>query len=337
MALRDDLSAALARIQALEQELAETRAELAALRNPVVAAPVRPEPPVSPTPAPAAPPAPTGPAPAHLPRTPLWWNNPWVLGLARAPARLAYVDKLGPPCLRMVSEAEPPQDRLLAERGHETANRLGPDLVVQLDTLELARIGWPGGELARLALPAPLAVPPLLEGDVVLCATMDGQLHRVDTRRWALLESRTHQGFQELTRLGLDRPRGALVDELPGKASAVLAQLRQLGWSVDRALVIDGGAVAALSRRFGDDVHWGLARLGSNAAAPRWLHEVGSGVASKLALVDGWLVGFSAAHRDSVVVDLDTGKRWLRLHGFWENARADILDDDGGHVATLAL
>ncbi|MCC6996953.1 MAG: hypothetical protein IT370_20235 [Deltaproteobacteria bacterium] len=322
MALRDDLTAALARIQALEQELAETRAELAALRQ---------------APAPLAP-APSTPraAPARQASGPLW-DSPWVLGLARAPTRLAYVDKLGPPCLRVVSETAPSLDRVLAERGHETANRLGPHLVVQLDTLELARIEWPGGELARLALPTPLAAPALLDGDTVLCATMDGQLHRIDAARWSLLESRTHQGGQELKRLGFDRARGALVDELPGQASAVLAHLRRLDWSVDRALVIDGGAVAALSRRFGDDVHWGLARVGSNAAAPRWLHEVGPGMASKLALVDGWLVGFSAAHRDSVVLDLDTGRRWLRLHGFWEDARADVLDDDGGHVATLAL
>ncbi len=337
MALRDDLSAALARIQALEQELAQTRAELAALRNPVVAAPVRPEPPVSPPPAPTAPPAPAGPAPAHLPRTPLWWNTPWILGLACAPTRLAYVDKLGPPCLRVVSEVEPQHDRLLAERGHETANRLGPHLEVQLDTLELARIEWPDGELARLPLPAPLAVPPLLDGDTALCATMDGQLHRIDARRWVLLESRAHQGGQELKRLGFDRARGAEVDDLPGESSALRTRLRKLDWRVTRALVIDGGAVAALSRRFGDDVHWGLARVDSAGAEPRWVHEVGTGMASRLALVDGWLVGFSAAHRDSVVLDLDTGKRWLRLHGFWEDARADILDDGGAHIATLAL
>ncbi|MCC6521383.1 MAG: hypothetical protein IT373_01855 [Polyangiaceae bacterium] len=323
MAWRDDLHAAQARIRALEEENASLRHELERARR-------------------AATPVPMPERAAHRPPAPLW-NEPWVAGLAVAPGKLAYTDALGPARLRIVPlDGGPVSELVLAEGGHQTANRAGDRIVVELEDGSLGTVAWPSGELeATLRLGAAMSVPPLVRGGELWCATRDQKLHRVDLARFQVLESRRSEGGQELKRLGFEAARGTSLELqiAARRASKKLdAALAKLDWEVRRAASVPGGIVLSLSRSFGSDYQWGLARSDEPGATLRWVHEIGAGSPGRLSLVDGWLVAHNVrTSESSVVCALDTGRVWLRIRGVWEDARATTLAEDGSSLRSVPL
>ncbi|MBI4953065.1 MAG: hypothetical protein HY908_13610 [Myxococcales bacterium] len=323
MAWRDDLHAAQVRIRALEEENESLRQELELARR-------------------AAAPAPALRRADRRPPAPLW-REPWVAGLAVAPGKLAYTDALGPARLRIVPlDGGPVSELVLAEGGHKTANRAGDRIVVELEDGALGTVAWPSGELgATLRLGAALSMPPLVRGGELWCATRDQKLHRVDLARFQVLESRRSEGGQELKRLGFEVARGTSLELRIGARRAAKrldAALAQLDWEIRRAASVPGGMVLSLSRSFGSDFQWGLARCDEPGATLRWVREIGAGSPGQLCLVDGWLVAHNVlSSESSVVCAPDTGRVWLRIRGVWEDARASVLAEDGSGLGSVPL
>ncbi|MFN0247300.1 MAG: hypothetical protein ACKV2T_10470 [Kofleriaceae bacterium] len=279
MSFRDDLAAAHARIEALERENAELRAELERLTGRVRTQ-----------------------APEVVARRPgeklIWigariqcWQFPHVIYTG---------ESVDDECILRRANLWQREafDLLLAPNSAAFVARIGDAVIAQLDDLRLVAMSTTGNQIAALQLSERLIARPFSADRWIACLTESGEILHVDPAEWRVIGSEPYRSSAH--RLPTGHPDGChagfdheLVDDA--------------GWRITGTVPDGGEIILALSRNLGK-TEMAIARAPTSDGkplVPRWLTRIDFGDPWRLYVVDNLAVIHSSGVTTHIAAGVD--------------------------------